>query len=136
MTYKIHWEDKGLLIDFTGRVDRSDFDKVRAFVLRDERIETLQYHISNFLGMTEIAYSINDIEKCAHLDGATAQSSPNMKAVIVCDQEDSLALASLYQAEMRDSAWQCEFFTTLSAARAWIDNTPLNKKNLYYRAGL
>ena len=127
MSYRILWEEKGLVQKFTGSIDPDQLLQCNQDIYGDSQFDDIHYQLLDLLDVTKVDMgdeenAIHTVEIVAALDRAAAKSNPNVRVAIVAKMDVLLALANLYSSELTQSPWQSEAFETEQAAREWLLN--------------
>ena len=120
MSYKIQWEPKGVLLDYSGSVDIDDFDNAYVELMESNKFDELRYIINNFLDINAIEFDLDDIDKRVHFMKAMEKSNDSISFVTVSNNQDVLAFAGIIEVGLLESSWSCELFSSIGETREWI----------------
>ena len=120
MSHDDCWENKGLYRKYKGIVTGKEIHKSLEDAGGDARMDSLNYVINDFLDMTEMDVSIEELKKISALDYALALSNPTVKIAIVGTEEGFQAMATLYGSISYENPYESKVFGTIEDAREWV----------------
>lgn len=120
MNYKLIWEPRGVLIQFSGEISINDIYKASIAYQGDFRYDDLSYVIADYSQITRCTARPEDIDNIWAIDTGAKLSNPSIKKAIVTTSDDVIQLASRYK-NNQSSAFVVKVFPTQDEARAWIN---------------
>jgi len=134
LSYQIIWEQHGVVEQFSGSITSAQILSCNESVCADSRFDAIRYQIHDLLDVsmaeiTDIAETLQLVERIAATDKAAAKSNPKVRIAIVTRHETLGTLASFYSSELSNSSWTCEIFESVAAARKWLGAPPPIKAN-------
>jgi hypothetical protein len=68
MAYKFYWEEKGILVAFSGTVNEQEVKAVNDIMYGDKRFNTITYQVADYTDATDIRISSRDAKIIGVLD--------------------------------------------------------------------
>jgi len=119
MGYRLHWEKRGVIKEYFGKVTGSDIKQSQEDVHSNREFDHLRFVINDFLAVQETDFSDLDIDYIAALDSAAALTNRDIKVAIVATDLGIIEAARNY-AESPLNTYPTKLFTALTDARAWV----------------
>lgn len=119
MSYEIIWERRGVIKRYFGHVTTDDLVQSVVDVEKDARFDSLRYCINDFLGITGISSSPQDIEDISALDKGASFSNPRIMIAVVTTSPEVISLANEY-ANSALNSYPTKIFSSLDDARSWL----------------
>jgi hypothetical protein len=119
MSYEIIWARRGVIKRYFGHVTTDDLVQSVVDVEKDARFDSLRYCINDFLGITGISSSPQDIEDISALDKGASFSNPRIRIAVVTTSPEVVALATEY-ANSALNSYPTKIFSSLDDANAWL----------------
>ena len=123
MAYKIIWEAKGLLVNFSGTVTEKEVMMVNDLIYGDKRFETITYQIADYTGAVDIQISPRDAQVIGALDKSSSRwNRSRVKNIVVTKDDKFIPIVKTYFREFEGTHWEGRIFDTLEMAYAWINS--------------
>lgn len=124
MSYKIHWEEHGVVMQYLGRTSDEEIAEAVRVAQADERFDTLQYDIHDFRLCEEFSFSQPRIQEMAAIDAAAALSLPQqqMAIAVVTDRQDVIASVNAYVSS-GFNVHSVHICSSMEDARAWLSSS-------------
>lgn len=119
MGYKIDWGENYIHIQYEGEVDLNEMIGMNGLISRNPKYNSLKYNISDFLGVTNLNISKKDIETLSAFHEIPSISNPNLKLVVVSDNNDIREKVLQYINLMKNNEWEVKLFDNLEASMEW-----------------
>lgn len=119
MGYKIEWGNNCIHIKYDGEVNLNDMIAVNRLISRDSRYNHLKCNTSDFLGVTNLIVSKEDIEQLSSFHFIPSLSNPNLKLSIVSDNIDIREKVFKYIELMKVNEWEIKLFDNLEESQKW-----------------
>ena len=113
------WKAKGLHRKFTGVINGDEILIANFELYQDPRYQNIEYIINDFSEATEIIVSTEYTSTYAKFDGVVSEKRDSLNIAIVVHEEHKV-IARAYQAQMKDSKYECEIFDNLEKAFVWV----------------
>jgi len=124
MSYKIDWEERGVVLSFAGGFGNDDFIQANIELYEDPRFACIRYQIFDLLEVASYPVDSNAIRKIAELDAIAFETNPNIKVAVVANKLVVKGLLNMYNAYFEiagnQSRWESEMFDTVEDARKWL----------------
>lgn len=122
MSYKLVWEDKGLLIKFSEIVSSMDLIKSNSDFIGDARIETVDYIISDFTDIKGINLNESDVEVTKNFAVRTNPLNPMAKLAIVSSRKELINLVDAFILKSKSEISHANYkhFMQIKEAREWV----------------
>ncbi len=121
MPHKTYWEEKGMLIDWSGVIDSTEVLKSNGAIYGDKRFDEIRYQINDFLKAEFANFSDKEIQIIATLELQASDWNKHMKVVHVTTDPNLIADIRIYEKRMEASGWQFLICDTLDEARKWVE---------------
>lgn len=121
MGYKIEWGNNCIHIKYDGEVTLNDMITVNRLISRDPRYNLLKYNISDFLRVTNLIVSKEDIEQLSSFHFIPSLSNPNLKLCVVSDNIDIREKVSRYIDLMKGNEWRVKLFYNFEDSKEWCN---------------
>jgi hypothetical protein len=118
MPYEIFWEARGVYKRFEGFVAVQDYLRSQESVLGDRRCDDIRYIINDFLGVEGYSVTSDDAEYSAVITRGASLSNPRIRIAYVTTDTKIILLIKLVS---KLSSFELKIFSTLAAAREWVD---------------
>ena len=116
MPYEVIWEGRCAYTRFWGELSAQEYNKAQEVVFADPRFDALRCKISDFLGVTSVSVTEEDVEYLATYNHGPNLTNPNIRFVYVTTDARIIALIR-HAATL--SAYELGIFSTLKEARSW-----------------
>ncbi|MEI6883461.1 MAG: hypothetical protein WCO02_03175 [Bacteroidota bacterium] len=121
MAYQIIWEEKGILVKFSGTVGEQEVMTINNIMYSDARFDRLTYQIADYTDVTNIHITQQDAKVIGTLDRTSSHWNSNrMRNVVVTKDEKFKPIVETYFKEFKGTLWECRIFETLEMAYAWV----------------
>lgn len=122
MSYKIEWRDNCVLIKYIGDLNIVDLFKLSGLIIGDSRYDSLNYVISDFLKVTSLNLSKEDIKEMSTLHVIPSIWNPNLKFSIVSNNSDIQEMVIRYIDLMKSNEWKIKLFDNFEESLEWCNN--------------
>lgn len=123
MTIQHHWEEKGLLIRYTGRTSGQELINSALELSGNARFDEIKYIIGDWSASEPGGITSEEVEALVACLRAIAQSNPRIiNPSILPPEEHRQALVAFYVALTQDLPWNTDWFHTEEEARDWISH--------------
>ena len=119
MSYEIIWEPSGVIKRFLGHVTSNDLIQSVVEIEQDAHFDTLHYCINDFLGITGICSSMQDVEDISVIDKGVSLTNSRIKIAVVTTSPEVIFLANAY-ANSSLNSYPTKIFSTLDDSRTWL----------------
>lgn len=119
MSYEIIWEPCGVIKRFFGHVTSHDLLQSVVEIEMDARFDELRYCINDFLGITGISSSPQDVEEISVVDKGASLTNPRIKIAVVTTSPEVISLANEY-ANSSLNSYPTRIFSSLDEAGSWL----------------
>jgi hypothetical protein len=120
MSYEVLWEPRGAVKRFWGVVSSADMLRSVVETEADPRFDTLRYVINDFLAISHLTFSAEDVSEVATMDLGASRTNPAIKIAIVATMAELIAFAHQY-ADSDLNVYPTRIFATMGEARAWAE---------------
>ena len=120
MSYENIWEKHGVYRKCSGRVTGKEILQAVQEVESDNRFDLIRYVINDFLDVTEVDVSFEEIKLIAAIDNAAALTNPNIKVAQVTINSGIEDLAKFYSDRPGNNRYPSKLFLSLDEAREWV----------------
>jgi len=121
MGYTIEWHNKSVLIKYEGTVNLDLLITVRGIISCHPKYNHLKCNISDFLSVTNFILTPKDIELLSTFHLIPSLSNPNLKLILVSDNNDIREKVLLYISLMKNNEWDIKLFDKLEDAKEWCN---------------
>lgn len=122
MPYELTWEPRGVLRRYHGAVTVSERQRSFELICSDSRFDSLQYAITDYLGVVDYEITEDATVEIAALHVAPSLTNPNVVlAAVVTDERIVAAIEHFIALGFTSQPYR--IFPTEDAARAWIEHT-------------
>jgi hypothetical protein len=121
MPYSVHWESRGLRVEFSGTITPQGMARVYDEVLADPRYYDARYIVCDFRKADEHVFEPGDLGALAELSApaiGARYSNPYLVVAWITADESFRALGRDYAAL---GLYPVETFASPEDARAWLD---------------
>ena len=122
MSFEILWEPSGVVKRFYGYLTGDDLKESGKRLHGNEKFDIIKYVINDFLGVTEVSVTDDDVEEINAIDNAASYSNKKLKLSVVATNQRIVGLATQY-ANSPDNIHPFGIFSTIEAARDWLDSS-------------
>ncbi len=134
MAHEIFWEEKGILIKFSGIVTQEEVHKIKDTIYRNGKYDTIKYQISDYSNVAEIILTTFD----ANILGILGRQSTRwnrwrVRNAIVTRDAQFIPIVNSYLKEMESTDWENRIFETLEKAYEWVNEDENKFKLLKFR---
>ncbi len=95
----------------------------------DSRFDEMAYQIVDLTDVERFDVTEDDMAVIAANDRAAALSRADVKVAVATRDDIARQLSSLYEAASVTSPWVQQVFETVAAAREWVNEGALNRRN-------
>lgn len=122
MPVLFEWESPDVLcVKYHGVIDGNDAVDASIRMSADERFDSLKGIIIDTLGVTQNLAAPDHIDSLISMSRIMSKTNTRIRnAIVVNDEENTQALASLYTFLAEDLVWDVEMFNGLDDARVWV----------------
>jgi hypothetical protein len=119
-----NWKSVDILhVKYVGIIDGNDAVQASLRMSSDPRFDNLKGIIIDTLEITENIATSEHIDRLVSLSRIMSKSNPRVRNALVLNQDENTeALATLYTVLANDLIWKVEMFQTMDHARYWILN--------------
>jgi hypothetical protein len=118
MSYEVLWEARGAVKRFWDVVSSEDMIRSVVETEADARFDNLRYVINDFLDVSRIAFSAEDINDISTMDLGASRTNATIKIAVVATLAELVAFAEQY-ANSDLNVYPTQVFATMDEARAW-----------------
>jgi len=113
------WKDGGAVWKLTGNLKYDDL--MRLILARNAhcRFRKAEYMIHDFLGVTGIELSEDELGTIADHDKESMGLAPNLRMAFVVTKESYIKRIEQFIEKMKGSSWQIKIFESFDAAYEW-----------------
>ena len=122
MSYKINWEENGVLVNFYNSLSAEDVLKVNMVLYGDSHFDNLKYQISDFTQAEFSNAEPIDVRKIAALDASAARWNNEIKIVLINVDERIQKFIEMYEDLMKSTKWVIRTFSNIDQAREWLNS--------------
>lgn len=119
MSYEIIWETRGVVKRFFGDVTSHDMLQSVVETEGAPQFDDLRFVINDFLGITGVSSSLQDVEEVAAIDSIAAITNSRIKVAVVATSSVIIELAESYIRSPLNQ-YPTKIFQTLAEARQWL----------------
>ena len=121
MPYKISWEERGVVLEYSGHASDKDITAAVHAIEADERFDRLLYDVHDFRWCESVTFSQTTIEELAASDSIAARSLPRQQlaVAVVTDRQDVTAMVNAYLGS-GFNLHEVRIFSKIEDARAWV----------------
>ncbi len=120
MTYSNEWQKRGLVRRFNGKITAKEIVNANLSLHGDARFDDLLYVINDFTLLEDFEVTDADIMLISSIDQIATLTNPLLKIAIVATMPDLLSWIEAYMAQMEESAYECQLFSTFKEAEEWV----------------
>ncbi len=121
MAYEIIWEEKGILVRFSGTVTDQEVFMVNDLMYGDIRFGTISYQIADYTDATDIRITPFKAKVIGTLDKSSARwTCSMMKNIVITKDKMFIPIVENYFNEFKGTSWECRIFETLDKAYDWV----------------
>lgn len=132
MSYEVHWEPRGAIKRFWGRVSSQDMIRSVVETEADARFDSLRYVINDCREVDQIAFSSEDVSNVSAMDLGASRTNPAIRIAVVATMAELIAFAEQY-ANSALNVYPTRIFATMEDARAWV-NEPRGEPRSGFRS--
>ncbi len=124
MPYKLEWEDKGLLIRFSGSLISTDIVKSNSEFIGNQKTENIQYIISDLTNIKNANINKSDFKVLKDFAVRNHPINPKVKVAIVTSQYDLINLIEEFISNTNTIIQQTKHkhFIHIDDAREWVSS--------------
>jgi hypothetical protein len=111
--YELNWGNNCIHIKYKGVVNLDEMIKINGIISRNPQYNYLKFNISDFLSVTSLNVSQKDIEVLSRFHAIPSMSNPNLKLLVVSDNNDIREKVLRYIQLMKDNEWEVALFDQL-----------------------
>jgi len=122
MSYETIWEEEGVYQCFSGQVSPDEKIHASSEVHGDPRFDTINYWITDNIGVDSYVLEKSDAEKLAYLNNAASRSNPDIVTPFISTHithRDNI-IHYLIHLKKIGSPWKGKLFEDVQTARQWI----------------
>lgn len=119
MPYKLVWELRGVVVEFSGDVSMRDMQKAAEQYTGDIRFDHLKFVIADYSRITSCVANPSEIEAVWVLDYGAKRSNLDVRKAVVTTNARVIDLADFY-VERLGGAFPVKIFPTQVEARSWL----------------
>jgi hypothetical protein len=119
MSFALFWEPEGVVIRFSGVVERTDPKLATVTYEGDPRFDDLAFVIADYSAIAGCIAAPGDMEIVAAMELGAAHTNPTIRKAVVATWPEVIALARHHQRVLQPSV-PTEIFATMEEARAWL----------------
>lgn len=121
MSYKLEWEDKGLLIRYSDTLSTNDLIKSNSEFIGNPNIETVKYIISDLSNVKDVNINETDVEITKDFAVRSNPINPTAKVAIVSANKELINLIESFilksTAEIQHANYK--HFFHINEAKKW-----------------
>lgn len=119
MPYKIVWETRGVIKQFSGQVDSDELLRAGTDTEADPRFDNYRYVINDFLECTGFSISLPVVDEIAAIDWAASRANSKIRIAVVATAPEIIEVTRQYAASPLN-VYPTRIFPTMAEARAWL----------------
>lgn len=116
MSVEIEWNGHYVYKKYTGNVTPQELKMKDAKILSDIRFASLAFIISDFLAVSNIDFSTDEIITHTKLHGIPSIYNPQLKVLLVADKASIRKKLVFYIENMQSTEWEIKLFKTMEEA--------------------
>ncbi|MBN1651620.1 MAG: hypothetical protein JW857_09835 [Bacteroidales bacterium] len=116
MSVEIEWNGHYVYKKYTGNVTPQELKMKDAKILSDIRFASLAFIISDFLAVSDIDFSTDEIITHTKLHGIPSIYNPQLKVLLVADKASIRKKLVFYIENMQSTEWEIKLFKTMEEA--------------------
>ncbi len=124
MSFKIKWEEKGIICAFDKAFTCESLLQSNQEISEDHRFTSIKYSIHDFSSVESFPIKSSTIREIAYIDAELYKINPNIKLAIVGNKAVMKGLAQMFKTYFEIAAngviWDTVIFETLEDARVWV----------------
>ena len=121
MAHIIIWEEKGLLVKFSGTVTDQEVMKINDKIYGDVRFGSITYQIADYTDVTNNHITQQDAKVIGTLDRVSSHwNSKRVRNVVVTKDQKFIPIAKTYFRQFEGTHWEGRIFETLEMAYDWV----------------
>lgn len=114
-------EDGGVLLKGTGKVKGEEIIAANDKMYSDrESIASIKYQLCDFSELEKFEISNSEVETLANQDKRASQANPDMKIVIVADEDIVFGMSRMWEFESGFPESNSGVFRTMEEANLWL----------------
>lgn len=124
MSYKIVWENDGVLSQFDGIFSSEIHNKALNALFGDSRIDDIKYIIGDYSKVSDNFLNENDVEYSLAMTTGAATYLKDIKIALVAVDKEIIDLCKYYieLASRFNTTWEVRLFDNIDAARDWASS--------------
>ena len=122
MAHTVDWKNDGIMRVFTGDLNPEEILASNFEICNQPAFTTIKYIINDFTGVTSITVDNEHSKIIASTDDIISMTKGKYFIAIVATQDEHIALAKIYQNEMKNTVFISEIFKTVKDAQKWVDS--------------
>jgi hypothetical protein len=121
MPYQISWEDRGVVMQYSGRTSDEEIEEAVRIAQADGRFDRLLYDLHDFQRCESFTFTPSKIQEMAAIDAVAAESLPlrKMAIAVVTDSPNVSASVNAY-VNSNFNVHNLRIFSSIEDARAWL----------------
>ncbi|QCU90573.1 hypothetical protein [Thiomicrorhabdus sediminis] len=122
MSYKLEWNDQGVVITFSDILSTKDLIKSNSELIGNSRIETVKYIISDFTHIKGATLDESAVEITKDFAVRANPINPNIRLAIVSDNEEIIKLIEsfIHKSKSEIEGADYQHFTHINDAAEWM----------------
>lgn len=118
MSYQLDWEPRGVFWRYSGDITGAEIIEASSLIYGDSRFDNLKYKLVDFLDITSIQMSTDELALVAFQHRAAEMSNQYIRTAILMGPDNDLA--EQFAAFFIDSSWEVKEFKERDAANLWL----------------
>ena len=120
MPHTTYWEEKGMLIEWSGVIEATEVLKSNGAVYGDKRFDSIRYQINDLRNAEYASFTEKEINIISALELQASDWNRYMKMVHVTQDPKLIADIRQYEKKMEASGWEFLICSTVAEARQWV----------------
>ena len=117
MPFSIHWHDRAVVFEYSGKVTSQDLLRSNQQVYGDERFDRLRWQLVFFDEVETVEFTNSDVKLIAYMDRGAAISNSNITVAFVGESQLLDDVNNIYASHAKSPAWPVTHFE--SREKAW-----------------
>ena len=125
MPFSHNWEEKGVVVTFSGVITSNEVMKANNQIIGDPRFDNLLYQIFDFGNIDKIISSDEEAKMIGIMDKSSTRWNKRIKVACITNKDYIIEMINEYAEMLKETEWDVGVFKDLDDAYSFVGKTDI-----------